>query len=381
MRILSLLVTTRAPLAAFAAMGILWGTFAASLPDIKTMLDVDESRLGVLMFMTPVAAVLAMLAAPALGAAWGRVALPVAALLMCAAFLLPGHASQLWLFPVAMLACGAGTGLTDVLMNARVAALENARGQPLMNLCHAGYSFGYGAGAIATGVMRSAGWQPAWVMGSMAVVAGALALACFERDGRIEGLRKPKGLGAAHLGWVPVFGGGIVLLAFLTENAAENWSALHIEQTLGGSPGHGAMGPAAMAITMGLARLLGQGSAQRAPPLWLISGGALISACGAATAAVAGSVGMAYLGFVVMGIGSSVIAPTAFTLVGQMAAPPARARAVARATLLGYFGYFFGPPLIGFIAGQFGLRFAFVFAAVMLLCVPLMARALLRLRA
>lgn len=380
MRFLSLLAMTRAPLAAFAAMGILWGTFAASLPDIKTMLDVDESRLGALMFMTPIAAVLAMLVAPAVGAASGRFALPVAAMLMCGAFLLPGNATQLWLFPAAMLACGAGTGLTDVLMNARVAALENARGQPLMNLCHAGYSFGYAAGAVATGAMRSAAWSPAWVMGSMAMVAAVIALACFERDGKIDGLRKPKGAGAAHLGWVPVYGGGIVLLAFLTENAAENWSALHIEQTLGGTPSNGAMGPAAMAVTMGLARLLGQGIAQRVPPVWLMSGGALISACGAVMAAGAGSVGVAYLGFVVMGIGSSVIAPTAFSLVGQMANPAARARAVARATLLGYFGYFFGPPMIGFIAGQFGLRFAFVFAATMLLCVPLMARALARVR-
>lgn len=380
MRFLALLAITRAPLAAFGAMGILWGAFAASLPDIKTMLDIDEARLGALMFMTPIAAVLAMLAAPAVGAAWGRVALPVSALLMCAAFFLPGQASQLWLFPIAMLACGAGTGLTDVLMNARVAELENQRGQPLMNLCHAAYSFGYAGGAIGAGVMRTADWSPAWVLGTLAVLAGILALACFERDGRIEGLRKPKGVGAARLGLVPVIGGGIVLLAFLTENAAENWSALHIEQTLSGSPSDGAMGPAMMAITMGVARLLGQGLAQRVPPLWLLSGGAVISAGGALTAAMAASIGTAYLGFVVMGIGSSVIAPTAFSLVGQMATPQARARAVARATLLGYFGYFFGPPMIGFIAGQFGLRFAFVFAAVMLLTVPLMARALLRVR-
>ena len=48
-----------------------------------------------------------------------------------------------------------------------------------------------------------------------------------------------------------------------------------------------------------------------------------------------------------MGIGASVLAPTAFSLVGQLSAPEARARAVARATLLGYFGYFFGPPLLG----------------------------------
>jgi MFS family permease len=56
-----------------------------------------------------------------------------------------------------------------------------------------------------------------------------------------------------------------------------------------------------------------------------------------------------------------------------MARPEARARAVARATLLGYFGYFFGPPIIGFIAAGFGLRAAFAFAAFALLAVVALA--------
>ena len=81
-----------------------------------------------------------------------------------------------------------------------------------------------------------------------------------------------------------------------------------------------------------------------------------MAAVGAMIAAQATSPMMAYAGFIIMGIGSSVIAPTAFSLVGRLAPPEDRARAVARATLLGYFGYFFGPPTLGFIAGAFGLR-------------------------
>lgn len=372
------LAAARAPLAAFAAMGVLWGTFAAVLPDLKAQLAVTESELGLIILPTPIAAVIAMLLAPLIGAALGRVSLPVATLLMAAAFALPGQAAQIWIFPLAMMACGGATGLTDVLMNARVAALENERNLHLMNLCHAAYSFGYAGGALATGAMRGAGWSPDWVMGTMALAAGILALITLERDGTIHGLRKPKDGTAGHLGLIPIIGGGIVLIAFLTENAAENWSALHIEKTLGGSPEEGAMGPAALALTMGFARLAGQGIVTRVNPFRLLMGGALLSACGALGAAMATSPMMAYAGFIVMGIGSSVIAPTAFSLVGRLADPQARARAVARATLLGYFGYFFGPPSLGFIAGAFGLRFAFVFAAVMLLMVlilaPLMAR-------
>ncbi len=335
MPFLSLLTISRPAVAAFAAMGILWGSFAAALPDLKSMLGVDEAEMGLLMFLTPAAAVSAMLIAPALGVAFGRVALPVAAALMCLGFVLPGQAVEIWMFPIAMMACGFGTGLTDVLMNARVAAMEAQRGVHLMNLCHAAYSFGYAGGSILTGVLRQAAWSPDWVLGSMAGLAGLLCLLTLERDGRIDGLaRPPKGKGAG-LGMVPVIGGAMVFIAFLTENAAENWSALHIEQTLGGSPAHGALGPAMLALTMGVA-------------------------------------------FVIMGIGASVIAPTAFSLVGAHAEPQARARAVARATLLGYFGYFIGPPGFGFIAGHLGLRFAFVFAAAALILIPVLARLMAR---
>jgi hypothetical protein len=75
------------------------------------------------------------------------------------------------------------------------------RGLHLMNLTHAAYSFGYAGGAMLTGVLRGAGWGPGWVMGTMAALGVACAALTLERDGRIEGLRKPKdGSGAAWAG-------------------------------------------------------------------------------------------------------------------------------------------------------------------------------------
>ena len=378
MPILTTLRVVRPALAAFAAMGVIWGTFAAVLPDLMGMLAVNEARLGQVIVFTPIAAVCAMLLAPRIGAALGKVALPTVTLLMGLAIFLPGQATTVWLFALAMLCCGATTGLTDVLMNARVSELENTRKLHLMNLCHAAYSFGYAGGAVATGMMRSAAWNPAWVMGSMAFVAAILALFAWERDGTIHGLLRAKDGSSGRLGLLPLIGGGIVLIAFLTENAAESWSALHIEKTLGGSPNQGAMGPATLALTMGVARLVGQGFAARINPYRLLAGGAIVSCIGALTAAGALTPMMAYAGFIVMGIGSSVIAPTAFSLVGKLAVPEARARAVARATLWGYFGYFFGPPTLGFIAGSFGLRAAFVFAAMMLLAILVLIPSLAR---
>lgn len=127
---LALLAHARAAIAAFAAMGVLWGTFAAVLPDLKAMLGVDERQLGLLIFCTPIAAISAMLAAPTFGAVTGRAALPLSVMLMALAFALPGQAAVWWLFPLAMACAGAATGLTDVLMNARVAAMAAPTAAP-----------------------------------------------------------------------------------------------------------------------------------------------------------------------------------------------------------------------------------------------------------
>ncbi|MGQ0611713.1 MAG: MFS transporter [Paracoccaceae bacterium] len=372
------IIAARGPLASFAVMGVMWGMIAADLPDLKDQLGVAEAQLGLLLFPTPVSAVAAMVLAPMAARLGGNAALPGATMLMALAFALPGQAASVWTFALAMMACGATTGLTDVLMNARVAAIETARGRSVMNLCFAAYSFGYAGGALGTGALRSMGWPPSQVLASLAALAAIAGLMSTERGGAITGLERPQGAAAARLGWVPVIGGAMVFIAFLTENASENWSALYIEQTLGGSPAQGAAGPALMALTMGVARLFGQGFANRVRPARLLAGGAVISSAGLVLAAGATGPGMAYAGFFIAGIGASVISPTAFSMVGALARPEARARAVARATMIGYLGYFVGPPAFGLMAGEVGLRATFALAAVLLAMILILAPALAR---
>ena len=66
-------------------------------------------------------------------------------------------------------------------------------------------------------------------------------------------------------------------------------------------------------------------------------------------------------------------------MVGRLAAPHNRARAVARATMLGYFGFFFGPPAVGLIAHLFGLRAAYLATAFALSMVIILAPLLIKL--
>ncbi|MCC0078914.1 MAG: MFS transporter [Rhodobacter sp.] len=369
---------SRAPAVCFAGMGLVWGSFNAALPDIKATLGVSDGEMGALLIWGSVAAIAMMSLAPRLGDPLGRAALPVFGLAMGGAAALMGNAASAPGFVLALMAMGAATGALDVFMNARLSAIETASGRSLMNLNHALYSLAFASAAVATGAARSAGLGAPVILGMVALTVAALALTSWERDGAIGGLTAARGAPRAALGLLPVLGGGLILAGLMTENAVEAWSALYVERDLGGATGAGSLAPALMALTMGLGRLAGQSVSARVPDRTLLRVGLGVTMLGIATVIAAPGQSWAYAGFVVLGLGVSVVVPTALSVIGRASPDATRSRAIARATVLGYLGYFVGPPLLGLIAEIAGLRGSFGVILVVLAGALILAQALTR---
>jgi MFS family permease len=87
---------------------------------------------------------------------------------------------------------------------------------------------------------------------------------------------------------------------------------------------------------------------------------------------------VAYLGFVGLGLGVSTLAPLGFALAGAQLTEAQRGRGIARVSLIGYSGFFIGPPLLGLVAEAFGLRVAFACVALMIGLIPLLIGAATR---
>ncbi len=362
------IAASRGPMATFIGIGIVWGAFMATLPDLKGALGISDGGLGLVLIFGSIAAIAMMLAAPRLGGLLGALALPLGGAAMGVALMLPAQAGSPAWFAGAMLAMGGSSGAADVWMNARLATIEAARRMKLMNLNHAIYSFAYAGAAAVTGLARAAGIAPSTILTVAGVLVLALALAAVERDGKIDGFGRQRAAGPARrLGPVPVLAGLLALTAFLTENAGEAWSALFIERDLGAATGQGSYGPALMAVAMGLGRLAGQAMAARVADRTLLRGGLIVAAIGAAAVAAAPGVIAAYAAFMLMGLGISVVVPTALAVAGRLAEPAARSRAIARTTVLGYLGFFLGPPVLGFVAEMAGLRASYGLVAALLL--------------
>lgn len=370
---------TRGPAAAFAAMGMVWGGFMATMPDIKAALGVDDGRMGQLLLWGSLAAIAMMTLTPRFGGLLGRAALPLGTALMGSALALQGLAAGAWSFVLALMAMGASTGALDVLMNARVGTIEARAGRSLMNLNHAVYSLAFAAAAVLAGVARASGWGVDAIVFTLAAAVITLALVSIERDGFIEGLGQgARGSVRVPLGLVPWLAGLLILIGLMTENSAEAWSALYIERDLGGAVGSGSLAPALMGLTMGIGRLAGQGLASRLGEARMLRYGLSLAALGVLGIVVAQSPLQAYAGFVVMGLGASVVVPTTLSVIGRLTPAVSRGRAIARATVVGYVGYFLGPPLLGLIAELAGLRFSFALICGLLLAGLGVAALLLR---
>lgn len=374
----ALLAASRGPMAAFVAMGVVWGSFMACLPDLKAGIAVSDGQMGFVLIFGSVAAIAQMLAAPRIAGWLGRGALPLGVLAMAGAVILPAQAGSALGLAGAMLAMGASAGATDVWMNARLADIEADRRMALMNLNHAIYAFAYGGAALAAGAARGAGLAPGAILTVTALLVLVLALIALERDGRMQGMGGAGGPAVA-LGPVPYLAGGLVLVSFLSESATESWSALYVERDLGAATGVGSVGPALLGICMGVGRLIGQALALRVADRVMLRVGLALAAAGAALAAAAPGPVVALAGFAVLGLGASVVVPVALALTGRLAGPAARGRAIARATVVGYLGFFLGPPMMGLVAEGVGLRASYAVVALVLAGALLLAARLARL--
>lgn len=361
------LAICRRPVLCFVAMGMFWAAIAAQVPVLKSGIGASDAVYGLVFLVSSFGSMSAMWLAPVVDRRLGRNALAAGAGLMALAFVLPGLAGGLAGFVVAMVLAATASGLTDVLMNARVSDLEARTGRPLMNLNHAVFSFSYAASAILTGWAREAGWTPIEVLALLSfVVLVATPLVREPRDAapvpeEIAGA--PRGSANAPIVWI---GGVVVMIAFLSESAVEGWSALHLERELGGDPAEGALGPAVLGLTMGIGRLSGQILAARYPEWLMITVACLLSAAGLVLAASADQLAVAYLGFGAMGLGISVVAPMALAVVGRSVSERARVAAIGRAALIGFMAFSWGPSLMGLTSQVFGLRWSFLGVAVLL---------------
>jgi MFS family permease len=363
--------------AIFTVHGFLYASWAVRVPAIKAQTGASPAVLGLALLGLSAGAVATMILAGALCRRLGarRVTVPACGLLSLT-LVLPSLAHSAVALGLALLVFGAVYGCLNVAMNSVAVDLVAALRRPVMPGFHAAWSFGGLAGASLGGLLAphlsplrhlalaaACGVVVTIVAGRMLLAGPAPEAAAPSSPGNLSSPGSP-GPAAVHAAadsrrqaalrlWrlVGVLG-LIALCAAYDEGAIGDWGALHMKQDLGAGAGLAAAAYAAFALAEACGRLSGTALLERHGRTRVLVAGGLTAGGGMLVAALAPNVWLALLGFAATGLGLSNMFPIAVARAGLLAG----SSGVAVASTLGYSGFLLGPPCIGFLASEFGLR-------------------------
>lgn len=356
----------------FASDSILFGSWVAHIPYVKSKLQLSDSELGLLLFAMPVGLLimnpLTGWIIARLGEArtcfWSAVGLTVA---IC----IPLNAPNPAVLAIGLFLMGLNGALINVAMNTLATNLERSQGIVIMSSCHGMWSLGglLGSG-IAGAVIALHVAPPVHVM----VMAGLILLLTFALQPTLAQVpSSSQGESGEKTGSSFVRPNRDLLLMILIglalamgEGAAFDWSAVYLRETLGASSQVAALGFASFSLTMTGFRFLGDAIIPKiGAKRWLQIGGVL-AASGLLFAIALPYPPTALLGFALLGAGCSLGAPILYAAALRIPGIPPAAGLATFATF-SFIGFLAGPPVIGFIAEGFGLYYGLSFVAVMLL--------------
>ena len=157
----------------------------------------------------------------------------------------------------------------------------------------------------------------------------------------------------------------------LAEGAMSDWSVNYMQNIAKASESLAPIGLSAFATSMTVGRLLGDRVRMLLGDKKMIITGGLLAVLGLTIALAMPDPYLSIAGFFLVGLGLSSIVPIAYSIAGNTKDLPPGV-GLAMVTTVGYSGFLFGPPIIGFIADWHTLRIALGVVALLLMLMTLL---------
>ncbi|MBO9590432.1 MAG: MFS transporter [Devosia sp.] len=151
---------------------------------------------------------------------------------------------------------------------------------------------------------------------------------------------------------------GVCISAMLMEGAGIDWSAIYMRNLFDAEPFWAGLAVATVAGSQGVARFFADSFVERFSPVLVARVLLTVLGIGVLLAFFAPAAWVAYLGFALIGVGSSALFPLAMSAAAQQTDRPAAVNVAALAQF-SFTAFLLGPPLLGFIGEHFGIQWVF----------------------
>lgn len=340
------------------------GSLPPRLPDIQRAMDIGQGELGFGLIGAAVGTLVSLSFSGSIIERFGHRAslitlIPALALFYAIASCAPGAlALFLLLLPVGLVIGG-----IEIILNLEADRVEHALGHRIMNRAHAFWSFGFfSAGIISAGIAQT-GLSPQlhlFLMVPVVLLGVGLILGRFEPAPHRTGASTEEAPRFAVPTLAIMVLVAVTLSAMIMEGAGIDWSAIYMHKVFDASPFIAGFAVALGAGTQAVTRFFADSFVERYSPDRVSRVLLGVLGVGAVIVLTTPYDWLALVGFALMGVGTSVIFPLAMSAAAQRTDRPA-ATNVASLAQTSFVAFLLGPPLLGFVADHFGIRWSFGF--------------------
>ncbi|MBK5278280.1 MAG: MFS transporter [Bacteroidia bacterium] len=345
--------------------GFVHANLASRFPRLQELFNIDNGTLGLVLLATSVGALIAM---PFTG--WliirngSRRVANFSVFSYCIFVplvpLMPGLTGLILIFFI----MGVTAGMLDVSMNSQAVMVEQQIGKPIMTSFHALFSIGMVAGASCGSLFIKL--QSPLLIHLSIITALGIACALWARYHLIHDKpqEKPDGPAFRLPNAAMVSIGIIAFCCMLGEGAMADWSTNYMEHIAHANKAFAPLGLSAFALAMTIGRIFGDSARAKFGDRKLMIASSLVSLFGLSFAMIFISPYAVIVGLFIVGLGLSAMVPIAYSIAGNTKDLPPGV-GLAMVTTVGYSGFLFGPPIIGFLADWQTLRIALVLVLIL----------------
>jgi MFS family permease len=343
----------------FVLAGIIVATWSSRIPEVQHRLQMNDAAWGAVLFAQPVGLIIGLLVSSWLVVRFGsRTVMVVCCIISSGLLCLLGIAYSGGQLMVVLFLFGFFRTIFNLAINTNAIDVQQLYERPIVATFHGLWSLAcFVAAAIGT-VMIILNIVPALhfvLVAALCIMATFLSRSSHRRQEHLVPQKRPFFVKPDKY---LLLLGGITFCVMICENTMFDWSVHYFKNVVHADKKWVTLGYSAFIIAMTLGRLVGDKLIGKYGAIRMLMINGIVMAAGSAVAAWFPFLVPAAIGFLLVGLGDSVIVPIVYTLSAK-STKMETGYAIASVTLIGYAGFLAGPLLTGFISESVGLQWAF----------------------
>lgn len=338
--------------------GLAFASWASRIPNIKTALNLSEGTLGTILLMLPIGQLMTMNISGRLVTKFGSAKVLSSAVLFYALVLVTlALANSALMLGFCLFMFGVFGNMCNISVNTQGVEVEKIYNKPIMASFHGAWSIAGFVGALIglLTINLHLNTLTHFSIIFILILINMLANKNYLVPGKPQqstskGFVKPDKM-LVHLG---ILG----FLSMATEGAMFDWSGVYFEEIVKAPKQLVPVGYASFMVMMATGRFVGDKIIANLGRQKTLQFSGILVFTGMMLAVFVPNFYVCVFAFMMVGFGVACNVPTVYSVTGQHPTIAA-GRALAIVSSISYLGFLLGPPLIGYIAELFDLRYSY----------------------